>query len=156
MLTIIYPFGDYTAADIAIKLQALSSIQEQSVYVVPKHFGRREEAVIQNLSNSKVVLFIVFDSLAIDEKTEYEINFLKSKNIPIYAFIPEDFRLSTPIEQTYKYKQNNKNDLLSKIETFISGLQKQPKNKNNDWVDLLIAMGLITGGLLLLNSSVKN
>ncbi len=156
MITIIYPFKDYTSADIAIKLQALASGENQKIYVVPKHFGRIEERVYKELDKTDVALLIVFDEKQLDQMTIDELQYLKSKKVPIFAFMPNYLTINDEQITSYKYKPFDKNDILKKLYDFISNLSKEKKSKDNDWIDVLIAIGAIAGGLLLLNSLFKD
>ena len=151
MITIIYPFGDYTAADMAIKMQALASVQNKPIYVVPKHFGRKDEKVEKKLSETKIALLLVADKKTLDKKTKLEIDFLIHLDVPIYAFIPNYLEIQNKKIKAYKYDPKNKNDLYQQLSIFFKNLEINESNNTSDWFDLLVAIGTIAAGLLLLS-----
>jgi hypothetical protein len=118
MLTILYPEGDYTSADIAIRTQALA--QGQPVYVVPKHYGRNEATVFKKLAKSNDILFIAYDKMTIDEHTAQEIQFLLEKGKTIHAIIPDTLVGISPKTKIYTFSKTNKSDFAKAIQTFIN------------------------------------
>jgi coenzyme F420-reducing hydrogenase delta subunit len=121
MLTILYPEGDYTSADIAIRTQALA--QGQSVYVVPKHYGRNEETVFKKLQKSKDVLFIAYDKMTLDAHTTQEIQFLLEKGKTIHAIIPDALLGMSPRAKIYTFSKTNKSDFAQAIQTFMNSVK---------------------------------
>ncbi|HTB32734.1 MAG TPA: hypothetical protein VK808_11940 [Bacteroidia bacterium] len=89
MISILYPEGDYEAADIALKAQSLSYSSNTNIYIVPKHYGRNEEAIYKNLGKAKLAIFIMYENGKIDANTIKELEYLTSKDVKIYSIIPE-------------------------------------------------------------------
>ncbi|GAB4340884.1 MAG: hypothetical protein OHK0038_20430 [Flammeovirgaceae bacterium] len=150
MLTILYSEGDYTAADIAIRVQALAQGQGQQLYVSPKHFGRNEESVKKALSKSKNALFIAFDKTTIDDKTLQEIKYLQSIPCKIYAIVPMEMTLPNIPMDVYKFQSKNFSNFVEVVQNFIKHLSennsKSPKNNQ-----LLIGTGILILSILLLS-----
>jgi hypothetical protein len=148
MLTILYSEGDYTAADIAIRVQALAQGQGQQIYVSPKHFGRNEESVKKALSKSKNALFIAFDKTSIDAKTIQEINYLHALPCKIYAIVPSEMALPKIPMEVYKFQSKSFSNFTDVVQRFIQKLNENKNTKNNQF---LIGTGILILSVLLLS-----
>jgi len=123
MITLIYPAGDFTAANIAIKLQALAYDKKIKVYIVPKHFGRKKVNVILNIINSNLIIFFIYDVDIIDVGTRDEIRYALAKRKKIISIIPTTvkwpFQASANIK-LIKYQRSNPQTLINNIQGFIT------------------------------------
>ncbi|MEJ0057676.1 MAG: hypothetical protein WDN75_19740 [Bacteroidota bacterium] len=88
MISILYPEGDYTSADIAIKLQSLAQAQAGQIFIVPKHFGRNDENVYKNLGSSETAILLSHDKFTLDDATKKELVFLLNNKAKIYSIAP--------------------------------------------------------------------
>ncbi|WP_421890517.1 hypothetical protein [Marinoscillum sp.] len=141
MITIIYPKDDFDAANVAVKVQALAQSRNQKLYVVPKHFGRNEISVEQNLKKSSVILLIAQSASAFDEQTLSELRLLQNLNKKIVGFIPVDLGLPQEIERNITLKRYHKGDstaLRKEIVTYLTEVQAK-----QDAGGFLIVLGLI-------------
>jgi len=148
MISITYPHGDYSSADLAIKLQALAQTNSQKIYVVPKHFGRDKTNIYKNLENTNAALLLLHDKLGLDKPTKDEVVYLVKKKAVVYSIAPIETRkhLKLPNGVTsFYYDQAKSGDFLKTVQKIISDLEKVKKEKSND--DNL-------GGLLLLMALV--
>ena len=160
MISILYPNGDYESADIAIKAQSLS--QSSKIYIVPKHYGRNEEAVYKNLDKTKIAIFIVYDKVPIDDKTQKELKYLKKKGTPIYSIIPADkhFGLINDVSTVQlKYRPNDKNHILDQIENIRKELEKDAnsaiKSSNNEIIGAITIFILVIILIAIIGTSQK-
>jgi hypothetical protein len=160
MLTILYPEGDYTSADIAIRTQALA--QGQPVYVVPKHYGRNEATVFKKLAKSNDVLFIAYDKTLIDEHTAQEIQFLLEKGKTIHAIIPDTLVGISPKTKIYTFSKTNKSDFAQAIQTFMDSAKSShtaitsKQSKNDSFLALIGVLLLSILFLSLVNLQEEN
>lgn len=152
MLTIIYPEGDYTAADIAIRAQALAQGQGKQLYIVPKHLGRNKEAILKKLNKTNETLFISYDKSVLDENTRQELNFLLEKGKKIHAIVPEQMILTLDNTKPYYYSKKNKYDFSNAIQRFIAENQPPANAALNKHGELLILIGVLLLSILLLST----
>ncbi len=148
MISILYPEGDFTSADIAIKLQALGQTQSEQIFIVPKHFGRNNENVYKNLGASSTALLLLHDKLILDSDTKNEIEFLTSKGAIVYSIAPIEARNSMSLPQkvsAHYYNRLKTGDFLSTVQSIIADLQKRKDSTSfgNDFGGILIVMALI-------------
>ncbi|SEH08202.1 hypothetical protein [Candidatus Venteria ishoeyi] len=157
MLTIFYPKDDFTAADIAVRVQALAAGEGQSIQVLAKHFGRNEEQISQQLQQTQAALFIACDALIIDEKSKFEMQTLIQKGIKPVCLIPPDFKGLLSATESIHYTKGNLDNLAVMAQNFAKRLQpvqdRQPPQ--NDDMKLLIAGGLLIAGIILFSSMNK-
>jgi hypothetical protein len=90
MIAFLYPKEDWTAAEIALKIQAVAASQDIEVYSVPKFQKNRKELIFQRLSKTSQAIFLAYDVKSIDEDTQDHLMFLKEKKKPVYFIIPKD------------------------------------------------------------------
>ena len=146
MISILYPEKDYESADIAIKAQALSNADSNVLYVVPKHYGRNEEAVYKNLEKTNIALFLIYDANQIDSETVNEILYLKKHKKEIYVLIPEGLKLKSnelPKLEEIRYPKGDKKKLANIIENFIETHKSQSSSSSSDASAALIIIILI-------------
>lgn len=149
MITILYPEGDFTSADIAIKLQALAQVQSEQVFIVPKHFGRNSENVYKNLGTSKTALLLLHDKVTLDTDTKKEIEFLISKGAIIYSIAPIEAKNSLILPQkvsSHYYDRLKSGDFLNTVQSIVTDLQKRKKDTisfGDEFGGILIVMALI-------------
>lgn len=166
MITILYPEKDYTAADLALKTQALAQNAGNKIYIVPRHYGRQEINVQKNLEKTKIALLIIHDAKLLDDSISSELNFLISKNIKIYALIPQGVQLGLELEQyshakIQRYSGKGQDELIDEMQKLIKGIQQDVKGEgfdsnSSDWgvfiATLLLVLALIS---LVINSTSK-
>jgi len=148
MISILYPEGDFTSADIAIKLQALAQVQSEQIFIVPKHFGRNSENVYKNLDASKTALLLLHDKIALDVDTKKEIEFLISKGAIIYSIAPIEAKKSLMLPQkvsSHYYDRLKSGDFLNTVQSIVTDLQKRKDTVSlgDDFGGILIVMALI-------------
>ena len=90
MIAFLYPKEDWTAAEIALKIQAVAASQDIEVYSVPKFQKNRKELIFQRLSKTSQAIFLAYDVKSLDEDTQDHLIFLKEKKKPVYFIIPKD------------------------------------------------------------------
>jgi len=93
MITFIYPRDDWTAAETIMKMQALAASQGYSVYATPKNTIRDMDYIKIELSKTRYAIFIAIDADSIDDDTNYELSFLKDKNIETYYVVTEGLEI---------------------------------------------------------------
>jgi hypothetical protein len=148
MISILYPEGDFTSADIAIKLQALGQVQSEQIFIVPKHFGRNSENVHKNLNSSRTALLLLHDKIALDAETKKEIEFLIAKGATIYCIAPIEAKKALMLSQkvsSHFYNRQKSGDFLNTVQSIVSDLQKR-KDKislGDDFGGILMVMAFI-------------
>lgn len=153
MITILYSESDYSAADIAIKVQAIAQGKGTKIYIVPKHYGRIEENVYKNLRKSTIVLFLAYDKTKIDNSTRKELEFLINKGKNIYSIIPVNMEL--PIinkSQNIKiiqYHKKGKIEFVNEIKNILSKLVLKNRSRQRD-KDFIGLIGFLLISILLL------
>ncbi len=157
MTTIIYPFQDFYAADIAVKVQALAAGQNKKISVIPKHYGRLQNNVDKMLNDTELVLFLAHDVYNIDENTQYELEELIRQKKDVIAIIP--YGMSEWFLPTYKdfftiYPYNNldTNSFINTINSVIQDIMERTKAKDNSNTIVGIA-AIIALSLLLLGAT---
>ncbi|MBX2957225.1 MAG: hypothetical protein KF846_13765 [Cyclobacteriaceae bacterium] len=148
MISILYPEGDFTSADIAIKLQALAQAQSEQIFIVPKHFGRNDENVFKNLSASKTALLLLHDKVALDGATKKEVEFLINKGAVIYSIAPIEAKSSLILPQkvsSHYYDRHKSGDFLNTVQSIVTDLQRRKDtiSLDNDFGGILLVMALI-------------
>jgi hypothetical protein len=86
MLAFIYPNHDYTAAELAIKAQALAGSKGMKVYSPPRNYmmtAYRRMEVKNKLSRSKAALFLAHDVREIDAICQKELDVLGKHGVPV-------------------------------------------------------------------------
>lgn len=159
MLTIFYPKEDYTAADVAVRVQALAAGENQTVQVITKHIRRNQKQVTQQLRQTTAALFIACDRLELDEKSQQELADLQYKNCKIICVVPQDFveLPKSPNIERYTYTQGDTGSFAETVQKFVDKLKHAqqraaPEQKSDNGAALLIAGGLLVAGIIFLAS----
>lgn len=155
MLSILYPKEDYTAADVAIRVQALAAGEDHKLYVVPRHFGRQQEQVQKNLHKTTAALLIACDQTRLDESCKQEIDFLIEKKKRIIGVVPANFELLPVGIEIYNYTQGNAKSFADTVQHFVDQLKQAPSGKKNQETNLLVVGGLLIAGIILLSNLNK-
>ena len=146
MISIFYSEGDYGAADIAVKLQALAQLQAGQIFIVPKHFGRNQINVEKNLKKSKTAIFLAHDKNVLDSHTKREVAFLSRNKARIYAIVPVQFKQSLQLPKsvsTNYYDKLKGGDFLKTVQKISTEFQSRRQPANSDFSALLVIMALI-------------
>ena len=149
MITILYPKDDYEAANIALKAQALSQSDTTKIYIVPKHFGRNEDSIKQNLSKTKVALYIAFER-EVDYITLDELTYLDQRHVPIYCIIPDNIENPLPESETseaFTFSLTDKFKAVERIQNLIGLLttsNKYPSHKKMSEIDMAVILCMLT------------
>ena len=157
MLSILYPKEDYTAADVAVRVQALAAGEGQKIQVIAKHFGRNPLEVEKQLKRTKIALFIACDQVKLDDNSQQELDILLKKHCKIICIVPQKFESLPENEdniEKYTYTQGDARSFADTAQNFVKKLKdfqisSPPAKKNND-ISLLIAGGLLVAGIIFL------
>ncbi|CAD5274689.1 MULTISPECIES: hypothetical protein [unclassified Imperialibacter] len=150
MISIIYPEGDYSSSDLAIRLQALAQSQgKNTIYVVPKHLGRNPEAIYKKLSKSSTALLLMHDKTGLDKGTEEEIRYLLGRSKNIHAILPSNVVLPKDIEKKINvlpYGGGTNKAFADIVQETVR--QLEPKNgakseSGNDFAVLLALLAMV-------------
>lgn len=158
MLTILYPKEDFTAADIAVRLNALviGSTDNQEVYIVPKHFGRNPEDVLRRLRKTKSAIFIAFDKEKIDRETQSDLEEIFRLGIKTYALVPKEMKVSAKLKENLRIHEYSKTSPKS-LQNASSDLLKDINTRETSVVGGLLAVAGILGlGMLFLAAMTDN
>jgi hypothetical protein len=130
MISILYNANDFEAASIALKVQSLSQNQPVRIYIVPKHYGRNESEVFENLKDSRAAIFLSFDIHELDGDTGRELDFLKKNGVVVKYIVPTTFNI--PILQaaqrdvySFVAHKNNVADVVNNLSSTIADLKKE-------------------------------
>lgn len=147
MITFIYPEGDWTAAEIAIKIQALASSQGHQVYSPPKVGRRDQQSIARKLSQSKYAIFVAFDETAIDDATQWELRTLSDTNATIYAVVPEP--MQHPFEDLalhshpYYYTPGDIDQFITTANMIMDEIRTQGRTNGGELLVLLLLFGML-------------
>jgi len=152
---IIHPERDWTAADVAIKIQAIAFSANIDCFISPKHTIRNDNKVLLSLKKCSYILFLSHDIKNPDEVTIKELKYLKNK--PIIAIVKKPFKKleNVTFKNIIEYETTkNPFEYLKKIIDNLSKEQKsiKIKKKEND----VLLLGLTALLLLLLDDSSIN
>jgi hypothetical protein len=145
-----------------VKVQALAQGQGQKMYVVPKHYGRNEQNVFNNLKKSKNNLFISYDKTQLDTSTSNELKYLNESGKRVYAIVPNNMNMTSNKDNqshfhTFSYSQNNQIDFAQSIQKFIIQLENDEKvRQKKKELNVLVVVGVLLLSILLLGLIVKN
>jgi hypothetical protein len=158
MVSILYCDRDFEAANIALKVQSLSQSQPVKIYIVPKHYGRSEAVVSQNLNKTDAAIFLAYESKALDEMTAHELSFLKRNKVPVKYIVPNDFQSDLVFANgnviRYDAHPLNNNKIINDLSRTVGELNTQMKVKkvaadeNSGAVFFIIGMALFLLGLV--------
>ena len=129
MIGFIYPKDDWTAAEIAIKMQALAASQGKKVYSPPKNTRRNKKEIEIMLSRIKHAIFLAYDNKNIDDDTKWELEVLKNHGADIYFVVPKDMipaLKSLGIQDNiYSYEAGDHKALIQTLERITDDLKKR-------------------------------
>jgi len=152
---IIYSEKDWTAADIALKIQAIAFSKDIDCFISPKHTVRNDDKVLLSLRKCSHILFLSHDIKNPDEITVKELNYLKDK--PIIAIVKKPFKKLENItfKNIIEYETSkNAIEYLKKLIDNVSKNQKSIKIKKEE--NNVLLLGLTALLLLLLVGSTNN
>ncbi len=157
MLSILYPQGDYAAADVAVRVQALAAGENQTIQVIAKHFGRNSDQVDKQLNQTTAALFIACDQLDLDENSRKELAILQQKPCKIICVVPQNFVFPDDKNlERYTYTQGDTDSFAETVQKFVDELKQSRKmpvpstQKSDSGASLLIAGGLLVAGIIFL------
>jgi hypothetical protein len=147
MIAFLYPKEDWTAAEIALKVQAVAASQNIEVYSVPKFQKNRKDQIYERLSKSTQAIFLAYDVMVIDEDTREELKFLNEKRIPVYFILPKgmngEINKSGSPNTIRTYDPANKMAIIQITERLLEDLKKDANAEG-------LAVFTVLVGLLLL------
>lgn len=168
-IAILYPKNDWTAADTALRLDAIASFKNLNGFIVPKYPNRDDESLIPKLGRSKYAIFLMFDKNILDTTTKQDISFLLERGAKVYCIIPHtSLNYFKNIFAQHASHSNNKNIVIisyykgskTDLENSINDILEEIKKKeekvhkaNRDMVMALVLTGLL---LLVLSALSKN
>lgn len=167
---IIYPERDWTAADLALRLEVFAFEKDIDVYISPRHTVRLDEnIVLKKLNSCHYVIFIAHDIMIPDEVTLNELKQLKKPFV--IALLPDNFqlknmdhlinenRLHVLTYQQGRLHERNLKELIDEIfKTFKEkDKQKEKVRKNEEFqLELLKALLLVGLSVLIFSALRKN
>jgi hypothetical protein len=147
MIAFLYPKEDWTAAEIALKVQAVAASQDIDVYSVPKFQKNRKEQIFQKLSKVSQAIFLARDVKLIDEDTQEQLKFLKEKNTPVYFILPKEMENEAGAlgfsKNIRTYDPSDKMAIIPITEHLLEDLKKETNAEG-------MAVFVVLVGLLLL------
>ena len=133
-IAIIYPKADYTAEEVAYKLE----LNLEWVYIVPKRI-RNENIIQKKLSKVKNAIFIAFEDVQLDPTTKNDINYLKQNGKKIIAIISPEHKIQFPADVVYEIDHTNIADVFN----FVYSILGEMKFKDDKVTELEITKALI-------------
>lgn len=151
-LGIIFPERDWTAADIALKIQSLAYNNDIDCYISPKHIARDNNKVFIELNKCNYIIFIAHDVNVPDNITQRELEVVKKK--PVLGIVIESFKLKYPFFKEFRYKQ--KDDVIEYIQNEIGKIKHSKTNtRKHKNEDIVLLMGLTALLIILIGVSSK-
>lgn len=136
---IIFSERDWTAAEIALKLQSLAYSNDIDCYISPKHIERNHDKVLLTLNKCDYIIFIAHDIDEPDNITQQELKFLKNK--PILGIVINHFKSNISFFKEFRYSL--KEDAISYLQSEIQKLKHHTtKSKKHQQEDTLLLLGL--------------
>ncbi len=138
MIAIIYPKSDKLAREIVIK----TSLDYDNVYIAPT-YRISEEEVLRELKRAKYGIMLIFDpNVRIDQRTKKRYYFLKDIVKKMFVFIPDSIKLDERNKnvEVIRYKSNDYNDLISKLEFLLNELKNKRIRKKQDENSILLLL----------------
>jgi len=144
---------DKLAREVAIK----TGLDYDNVYIAPT-YRIRENEVLRELKEAKYGIMLIFDpKVEIDQKTIKRYYFLKERVKEMFVFIPDSIKLDEKNKnvEVIKYKSNDYNDLINKLEFLLNELKNKSIRKKQDEISilLLLLIALIVSLLITSKSS---
>jgi hypothetical protein len=156
MIAFLYPKEDWTAAEIALKIQAVAASQDIEVYSVPKFQKNRKELIFQRLSKTSQAIFLACDVKTIDEDTQDQLMFLKEKKKPVYFIVPKDMENTvTALGFTETIRLYDPADKMAIIQITEKLLQDLKKDANEGLAVFIVLVGMLLLILFLVLSASK-
>lgn len=158
MISIIYPQGDFEAADIAIKTQALAQSSGKKIYIVPKHFGRNHDAVFQNLSKTTTALFLAFEKFDLDDDTQSELEYLLGRRVQVFGVIPDTMDFPFFDEDSFEivtYPQHGKWQAIAKISDVIKKISPNSQSPSGNETNVAVIMTVLLLLVIILTISAQ-
>jgi hypothetical protein len=134
-IAIIYPKADYTAEEVAYKLE----LNLEWVYIVPRREFRNENVTKKKLDKVKYALFIAFEDVKLDPTTKKDINYLKQNNKTIIAIISKDHKMQFPADVVYEIDHTSIADVFH----FVYSILGEMRFKDDNLTELEITKALI-------------
>ncbi len=137
-VAIIYPMGDYTAANLVYKLKALAEGKNIKIYTSSKNKKSEGKVISPEIKFKDVThgILIAYDANEIDDFTRRELDFLCKKDIPVYIVVPHTVSIS-PCDNLFtikKYTKGDINSFMKEIEDIKRSFEKKiskPTNRAN-------------------------
>jgi hypothetical protein len=148
MIAFLYPKEDWTAAEIALKVQAVAASQNLEVYSVPKFQKNRNDQIFQKLSKATQAIFLARDVKLVDADTQEHLKFLKEKGKPVYFILPTGMEAEARglgfVKDIRTYNPEDKMAIIPIVEQLLGEL------KNDTNAEGAAAFIVLVGLLLLI------
>lgn len=152
VIIFVYPKEDWTAAEMAMKMQAFAASQDIDVYFPPKAGRRNEELIARKLSKGKYAIFLAHDKTELDDDTKWEINYLKKRGTPLYSIVPDNMVNNIKnfgiINNIYEYDANNPEELKNALEKLLRKIKAS--SSDSDAGALLTFLAVVGLGIFLI------
>lgn len=138
-IAILYSEKDWTASEIALKIQSLAFSNDLECYISPKHFKRDDNKVASILKKCNYVIFISHDIDTPDIITQNELELVKDKFV--LGIIKKSFKHKYIFTQKFIY--SDKLDAIGYIKNEIANLNhKSRSGKKHKESDTILLLGL--------------
>lgn len=121
---IIFSEKDWTASEIALKIQSLAYSSDLDCYISPKHIARDDNKVALNLKKCNYILFIAHDIDTPDTITQSELKLVKDKQV--IGIVKESFDYDFNFSKVFRYSL--KKDAIEYIKEEIQNLKRNKKS----------------------------
>jgi hypothetical protein len=158
MIAFLYPKEDWTAADVALKVQAVAASQDIEVYSVPKFQKNRKDQIFQRLFKVSQAIFLARDVKVIDADTQEQLQILRGRSIPVYFILPIGMEKEVSalgfLNTIKTYDPEDKMAIIHITEHLLEDLKK---NAETDGMTVFIVLvGLLLLILFLVLSASKD
>jgi len=133
MITLIYPEGDWTAAEVVIKMQALAASQGYKVYVTPKNTRRDEEHIKLQLRKTVYAIFTAIDKRDVDENSLWELKFLHKNDVVIYYAVPGGFHLPEGLykrKNVFYFSRDDPEEIIKSLDDILAKIKKEAREES--------------------------
>jgi hypothetical protein len=150
---ITYSQNDWTASEIALKIQAIAFSHDIDCYISPKHTVRNDEKVLLQLRKCSYIFFISYDEHTTDDVTYHELKHLNDKYI--IGIIKKPFKVPDNLHFSKTIEYDTSTDAIKYLQDFIQKISKK-KQKSSAKKDenTALLLGLTALLLLLITSAV--
>jgi hypothetical protein len=146
-IAIIFSEKDWTASEIALKIQSLAYTNDLDCYISPKHISRDDHKVATVLKKCQYVIFIAHDINNPDPLTKKELELVKDKYI--LGIVMSSFKFNFQFSQTFVY--SSKQDAIRYIKEQLEKIKhKNVKGKKHKESDTVLILGLTALLIILL------